>query len=272
MTREERNNYIYWLTRRKVNNKIEKRCSQCQEWKEENIENFYFKNKKYPEIGYTPACRICTSLKTQIWQRNNNETYRKAIKKRDSNLSEECKQYHRDKAIEQQKTGYQIIWRKKHPDKCREYSKLHKNHDITEIEWKNNKKYFNYECAYCGLPVEKHFFTRNGITKNGDFHKDHAIDNGKDNLSNCIPSCMSCNSSKKEESLNNWYNIKNPNYTYERYYKIYMWIRYDYKTYIMPKRRYKGQRMTNRIKEIKNNKNFKRTVLNDHERRLKVCI
>ena len=88
-----------------------------------------------------------------------------------------------------------------------------------------------------------------------DFHKEHVVDEGKNDLRNCIPSCNKCNSQKNTNSLNNWYNITNPNYTYERYCKIYQWIRYDHKKYIMPKRRYKWQNMNERLKEIEQYKN-----------------
>jgi len=81
------------------------------------------------------------------------------------------------------------------------------------------------------------------------------IDNGKNDLRNCVPSCYSCNSQKNKKTLNEFYNPENPNYTYEQYYKIYQWIRYDYKNHILPKRRYKGQHISMRIKEIEQSKN-----------------
>ena len=40
------------------------------------------------------------------------------------------------------------------------------------------------------------------------------IDDGKNDLSNCIPSCESCNSSKNIKTLNNWYNHENINSTH----------------------------------------------------------
>jgi hypothetical protein len=76
---------------------------------------------------------------------------------------------------------------------------------------------------------------------NMDFHKEHVIHEGKDNLSNCVPACQSCNDKKWKFTLNEWYNSSNPVYTYERYHKIYLWLRYDYKKYIQkrkPKQKY----------------------------------
>lgn len=122
--------------------------------------------------------------------------------------------------------------------KIREYSRKRytKNHRISEEEWYNCKLYFNFRCAYCGKTWEQNF-----EETGGDLHKEHAVDDGKDNLKNCIPACQSCNSSKREYSLNYWYNPSNPIYTYDRYYAIYLWLRYDHKKYIKkrkPKQKY----------------------------------
>jgi hypothetical protein len=74
-----------------------------------------------------------------------------------------------------------------------------------------------------------------------DLHKEHVIHNGRKDLKNCVPSCQSCNDKKWKFTLNEWYNKDNPVYAYERYHKIYVWLRYDYKKYIQkrkPKQKY----------------------------------
>lgn len=96
------------------------------------------------------------------------------------------------------------------------------NHNITDTEWLACKEYFNFQCAYCGLSEEDH-----KIFVGQQFHKEHVIVNGRNDLKNCVPSCRNCNCQKWEFSLNNWYNKSNPNYTYERYVKIYNWLRFD---------------------------------------------
>jgi hypothetical protein len=108
---------------------------------------------------------------------------------------------------------------------------------MSKREWISCKSYFINEngawcCAYCGLPIEEHFKTYNGELKNVDFHKEHVIHNGADDLSNCIPSCQSCNCQKWEFQLEEWYNESNPNFTQERLNKIYKWLQFDYKLYI----------------------------------------
>ena len=66
------------------------------------------------------------------------------------------------------------------------------------------KKYFNNECAYCGLPLSEHYFTRKGVTKLGDFHKEHVDHEGLNDLSNCVPSCSECNSEKNKKIFEKW--------------------------------------------------------------------
>lgn len=65
MTREERKQYNFWLTRREVNGVIEKQCSICRDWKEETLDNFYLMNKSKPELGYSASCRKCLTDKLQ---------------------------------------------------------------------------------------------------------------------------------------------------------------------------------------------------------------
>ena len=103
-------------------------------------------------------------------------------------------------------------WCRNNPDKVKKYNKnrQEKNHNITNKEWDTCKIYFNNCCAYCGLPIEEHLIKRKNKIINMDFHKEHVVYGGKDNLKNCVPSCGTCNSEKWEYSLNTWYNQNNP--------------------------------------------------------------
>jgi 5-methylcytosine-specific restriction endonuclease McrA len=126
-------------------------------------------------------------------------------------------------------------WQRNHPDKIRGYNRdrnLHKKHEISEQEWESCKNYFNYRCAYCGLPIEEHFVKYKGKIFIGDFHRDHVNDEGNNDLSNCIPACKSCNTSKHIHHLEEWYNENNPNFNQERLDKINKWLDEDYKKYI----------------------------------------
>jgi len=62
-----------------------------------------------------------------------------------------------------------------------------------------------------------------------DFHKDHNDHNGENDLSNCIPSCKSCNSSKHDLEFEYWYKNRCKSYKEERFIKINKWLTDDYK-------------------------------------------
>lgn len=244
MTREERKEYNYWLTRRlNINNIIEKKCTVCKEWKEENIENYYFINKSKLELGLTPACRICTSLKTQKWQVNNDSTYRKAIKRRDANETKERKQAKRKTSKKQRLAGKQKEWQRNNPEKIKQYTLNHRHHDITEKEWREDLKEFNYSCAYCGMTEEEHKRKTNQV-----LHKDHVDHNGYNDLRNAVPSCGSCNYKKWAFPMEEWYR-EQEFFSEERLQHINEWITEGYKEYMEEKPPYKITRKQNEDKK-----------------------
>jgi len=77
-----------------------------------------------------------------------------------------------------------------------------------------------------------------GILKLQDLHKEHFDHDGNNEIDNCIPSCHSCNSSKRKFSFEEWYRpdnkrLKNGTYNEERKNKILKWINEDCKNYII---------------------------------------
>ncbi len=243
MTRQERKEFNYWKIRRIVNGKLEKQCSVCQQWKEETIENYYLMNKSKPELGYTASCRKCATDKSIERRYEDIEQTRKNDLRYYYDNKDKC-----FARMNNYKTKNKEAWKKYFasylktiPDKLKVYYEKRKikNHKISDKEWNGCKEYFGNACAYCGLPLEEHYRVYAGETVRSDLHKEHVIDDGRNDIKNCIPSCLSCNTSKHKKTLNEFYNPCNPNYTYERYYKIYLWLRYDYKKYITKKRYYK---------------------------------
>lgn len=108
-----------------------------------------------------------------------------------------------------------------------EFRMLHKKHDISKEEWNDCKEYFNHSCAYCGVHVNLHYRNYKGTLQKIDLHKEHVDHNGANDITNCIPSCINCNSQKWTFTLEEWYNDSNENYTYERLNKIKTWIKYS---------------------------------------------
>lgn len=177
-------------------------------------------------------CKPCMSLRTQKWQKKNPEKYEKAIKHRNANPPESVINFWRNNSKKQKESGYFQNWQQQNPEKCKGYNKQHRNHDITDEQWIACKNYFDNTCAYCGLPIEKHYVPYAGKIILSDFHKEHVNDDGANNLSNCAPSCKSCNSHKWGYDFDDWYNENNYRFTDERYNKIQKWLNGDYKLFI----------------------------------------
>jgi len=210
-------------------------CSICNIKK--SLNDFYKQNKHSEKKGnyiyYNPECKECTKKKARKWAIENPERKRASVKK--NRHTENTIMYHREKSKRWRENGKRKQWEEKNKDRLIGYayfSRMNKIHNITANEWENCKNYFNYRCAYCGLPIEEHYIIRKGITKLGDFHKEHVDHNGENDLSNCIPSCKICNSTKHIFEFEEWYNDKNEIYSIERYEKIIKWLKKDYKNYI----------------------------------------
>jgi hypothetical protein len=155
------------------------------------------------------------------------ENHRISQRKCDKNRHEAKRGYEQKRRDE----GKYKKWYQNNPDKMKNYqlNHKHKTHKISEKEWLFCKEYFNNSCAYCGLSIENHFKKYNNKIIKIDLHKEHVDNNGANDISNCIPSCLRCNSMKWKHDLSYWYNDKNINYTNERINKIKQWINKDYK-------------------------------------------
>lgn len=84
--------------------------------------------------------------------------------------------------------------------------------ELTEKQWETAKVYFDYKCCYCG--------------KGGELTKDHINplhNGGKMTMSNIVPCCKSCNSSKKDNEMLSWYQ-KQQFYNKDRIKKIYEYV------------------------------------------------
>jgi len=206
-------------------------------WVPATLEYFYYNDKNKTDYLH-PNCILCGIQKMYVWREGNPDYLEKENKRTNEkyHTDNEYKQRIKNSSTERRKDGKEREWQRKHPEKLKVYNKQHSQHIISKEEWKADKEYFNNECCYCGLKIEDHYFTRLGITKNGDFHKDHMVHKGSNYLNNCVPACGSCNSSKHTDSLEDWYNIHNPNYTEARYNKIIKWCTEDYKLYFKPRK------------------------------------
>ncbi|MCM3387253.1 HNH endonuclease [Ureibacillus chungkukjangi] len=174
-------------------------------------------------------------MKTKEYTMNNYDKHKEAVIKYQSKQS--IKEIKRRNAKELAATGYMIEWRQNNPDKLKQYGQKrtqNKKHKISKQEWLDCKEYFNHSCAYCELHVNDHYRMWSGELKKIDLHKEHVDDERANDLSNCVPACQSCNSSKHTFDFEAWYS-EYEYFSKERLDKINKWLSEDYKEYIKTK-------------------------------------
>jgi 5-methylcytosine-specific restriction endonuclease McrA len=238
MNREEIKLINYQSTHKDIDGVLYKKCSIHKEYFPNDVEEWfpctdeYFYKHNTSSDGLFPYCKRCNIRKRVKYQRENKEkirAYNKENIKKES-VRERRRGYVKDRRYSEKYKE----WAHNNPEKIKEYRlnrEQNKTHKISTKEWTGCKDYFNNECAYCGLPIDKHYNRFAGEIKLTDFHREHVNHEGANDLSNCVPSCKSCNSSKGTYILEEWY-IKQKFYSEEKLNKIYKWLNEDYKLYI----------------------------------------
>ena len=199
-----------------------KQCSICKEEKE--LSEFYlqknYSKKKGEYITYNQYCKKCCKEKSVKYQKDNPDKRKKYLKA--DNSRPERKQAKKEFNEKRRAEGKEREWQRNNKDKITNYRikrMQNKKHEITKEEWESCKLYFNYSCAYCGMTE-----VRAKEKYKNNLHKEHVDHNGANDLSNCVPSCKSCNGSKNIKDFQEWYNESNPVYSCERYNKIMEWL------------------------------------------------
>lgn len=227
----------YEETHKTVDDIEYKLCSDCNDWHPMTEKHFY-KNKSSKD-GFNPYCKEATKKRSRGWavdnKQQNKETRAGWYQENKERLLE--KQKLLDEKNKEQKEIYSQQYRKSEHGKKKyhEYGinrRIQKKHEISDYEWLKCKEYFNNSCAYCSLHVDNHYKKYAGVLKLIDLNKEHVDDEGANDLSNCVPSCHSCNSKKRTKDFDEWYSESNKNYTKKRYNKVIQWLENDYKLYI----------------------------------------
>lgn len=220
-----------------INEREHKKCSVCEEWYPMTTDYFY-KNKSNKVDGFHPYCKECTIRKSKNYILEHHDETKKYwrdrfnyLYKNDKNIRTRQKDNQRNR-----KNKYQLFrnWQKNNPEKLKTYRVKRENskkHEISKLEWYACKEYFNNSCAYCGLHEDEHYIRYAGFMKKTDLHRDHVDDTGANDLSNCVPSCKSCNGSKHTSNWYEWYK-EMEFYCKLKSEKIMKWLREDYKIHI----------------------------------------
>lgn len=209
-----------------------KKCITCKEYKEISTDFFYKSNSS--KDGLQGECKECLKKRTlanRLIRESENPILKEKRLKRESERmarKRECPKF-REEDIKAKRKFYwdnkQKInseW-KKYYFKNRE-SLINKNRELeskrrkiistfTNEEWEVTKNHFMNKCAYCG-------------SEQCDLTRDHVlpISKGGYNVqSNIVPSCKSCNSSKKDKDMEIWFK-SHEFYDENRLQKIYDWM------------------------------------------------
>lgn len=216
----------------------ERMCKTCGE-------SYLLDNDNYrPEknkTGWSYTCRHCIREKARAYYEQTAEKQKQASLERyyadrDNKIRQMRSWYRKnrkqeiEKQIERNNQNIERLrethrrYIRNNPDKNREYCRRRnqeKTFKLSQDDWQYCKSYFDNSCAYCGITEEDH------LEQVGQgLHKEHVVNDGRNDLKNCVPSCKACNSQKHKKPLNEWYTPDNKVYSRKRYMKIYQWLRF----------------------------------------------
>jgi 5-methylcytosine-specific restriction endonuclease McrA len=196
-------------------------CKLCNEEKE--LTEFYSQNnysrKKGKYIYYHPECKKCTIAKSSKWIKENPD--RHLVSQLKSMKKPENRERRKIAGQKYRDDGYLNDWYYKNNEKIKIYANNGKTkiHTITDEELFECKDFFDWACAYCGMSEEDH---RTKHKKK--LHREHFIDDGPNDITNCVPACVSCNSSKGERDFYEWYTEHQEIYNEDRIIRIEEWL------------------------------------------------
>lgn len=164
---------------------------------------------------------------------NKRKEYYENNKEKELETNKKYQQEHKEEILKQRKEHYERN-KEELKEKSREYRKnnphiVFNNHikrrkleetqgeGISKDQWIEMMEFFNWECAYSGMQLNK-----------DNRSIDHIIplnNNGENNIWNCVPMLMNYNSSKNDSDWLEWY-VQQDFYNEERLNKIYKWIEY----------------------------------------------
>ena len=192
-----------------------KECKKCKRRYEATLVFFYKVGGN--KDGLATTCKGCAkSQARESYRKNREATLERAAKYYEKNAEDvkeyERKKYHDNKDRENErsrryyrknKSSFSLRQKRyylENPGLFREYSNKRRTlkrklpATLTEVEWEKAIKTFDGKCAYCAKdkPLAQDHFVP--LSKGGPYSAD-----------NIIPSCKSCNSSKRDNDFADWY-------------------------------------------------------------------
>ena len=198
-----------------------KHCSKCFEVLPMN-KNYFGKDKRRP-LGFRSECNGCRrdyhnenretiNAKNREYGRKNREYlrdyYKIYYKENREKVNLKNRMYYKNNAERLKK--YQKDFVRKNRQRYRNYNQnyYHKTRSLISTfspqSWQQCLTYFNHQCAYCGSTEsleQEHVIP---VSRGGHYTPD-----------NIIPACRSCNASKNNKIMQDWF-TQHENYSVER--------------------------------------------------------
>lgn len=183
----------------------EKVCVRCKESKPLSE----FSKDRRSKDGLNCYCRACKKVYNDAqkdYLHDYLKTYRTTYRK-----SPERREYERK---------YSAQYRKEHPESNRKCSSAYRakakqcTGELTKEEIQKCLKFFNYECAYSGVPLS------------ADYQLDHVVPiskQGRNDIYNIVPALPVVNLSKSAKDFEVWY-PQQSFFSEDRYKKIKEWM------------------------------------------------
>lgn len=216
----EKGKKYYEDNREKVLESTKRYKEDHQEWYRTYNKKYYTDNKDCIQQrvnNYHIKNRESILPKLKIYRINNknkiNELKKKFYIKNKEKINKEARKYYannKERITESRKIYYEnnkekfIEGRKKYrlrnPGSSTIYKQVRKarekklKHTLKSVQWEKIKKDFDYKCSYCGKAAvleQEHFLA---LSKGGEYA-----------VSNIIPACKPCNSSKGNKKFRDWY-------------------------------------------------------------------
>jgi 5-methylcytosine-specific restriction endonuclease McrA len=202
-----------------------KQCAKCKGFFPSSVNHFNL-NKKTKD-GFQSYCKTCMKLCVMESKRRNKDKiresqkeYRKNNKEKIADLSRKYYENNKEKISKNKSKSPEMrkIYRERSKDKIKEYNKMYRKEkkelrtsqtqrrrakkngtfvNFTHDQWVGVKRVFDNKCAYCGNDSklsQEHFVP---LSKGGDY-----------SISNIIPACTNCNSSKGNKNFFEWYPLQ----------------------------------------------------------------
>lgn len=216
-----------------------KHCSKCFEVLPKN--NRYFAKDKRSSDGLVSQCKSCKNIYAEKYRKlnkekinqfqrsyhhenkeNRNKKSRSYYKKNASDLLLYKRKYYKNNKKEILETKKEYYEKVKRNRQYKETRKLNKQryltrkakliHSLSKSDWQQCLNQFDNQCAYCG--------------NTGTLEQEHVIPvsrGGHYTADNIIPACRSCNASKNNKIMQDWF-IEHENYSVAKMAKILTYI------------------------------------------------